>query len=182
MSLSIGLFTVTKYTFYMSKLVTRTELSKALGISRKQVDIHRQHGRIQEASKNGRNPLFDLDVCEKAYREYKENVTQKRTGGVNKLTAQLRKAKADLEESELKLARLREEIVPADELEQTWEANRRACLERIRKFPAEIAPALVSGDDIAIAADTLEQAMRQLLTDLAKMDNEEDCNDAEEGE
>src|SRR6202048_4874018 len=181
MSLSIAYLQLSKYTFYMSKLVTRTELSKALGISRKQVDIHRQHGRIQEASKNGRNPLFDLDVCEKAYREYKENVTQKRTGGVNKLTAQLRKAKADLEESELKLARLREEIVPADELEQTWEGNRAACLERIRRFPAESAPALVSGDDIAIAADILEQAMRQLLTDLAKTDNEEDCNDAEEG-
>src|SRR6478736_6128344 len=121
------------------KLVGRTELAKALGISRKQVDIHRQHGRIQAASQSGRNPLFDLELCKANYAEYKASVTRKRAGGVDKLSAQLRKAKADLEESELKLSRLRDEVLLAEGVEREWSDNRDACLERIRRFPAEVA-------------------------------------------
>jgi hypothetical protein len=101
-------------------------------------------------------------------------------GSVNKLEAQLRKAKADLEESELKLSRLPEDIVPADELEAAWEANRAACLERIRRFPTEIAPGLMGVDGIAEVFNILERAMRQVLTDLAEIDLPEDCDNAEE--
>jgi hypothetical protein len=161
------------------KLVGRTELAKALGISRKQVDIHRQHGRIQAASQSGRNPLFDLELCKANYAEYKASVTRKRTGGIDKLSAQLRKAKADLEESDLKLARLRDEVLLAADVEQEWTDNRAACLERIRRFPAEVAPSLLGVDDIAQVSDILETEMRRLLDDLATI-NEVEVDDHEE--
>jgi len=163
----------------MSKLVSRTELAKALGISRKQVDIHRQHGRIQAASQKGRNPLFDLELCKANYAEYKASVTRKRTGGVDKLSSQLRKAKADLEESDLKLARLRDEVLLAEGVEREWSDNRAACLERIRRFPAEVAPALLGVDGVAEVADILETEMRRLLDDLAKI-NEAEVDDNED--
>jgi hypothetical protein len=159
-------------------LVSRTELAAELKLSRKQVDRYHKSGAFKPVSTS---PLrFDLAKCVEAYRRKKAKSEDLRTGGVNKLEAQLRKAKADLEESELKLSRLREDIVPADELEAAWEANRAVCLDRFRRFPTEIAPALMGVDGIAKAFDILERAMRQVLTDLADIDLPEDCDNAEE--
>jgi hypothetical protein len=92
----------------------------------------------------------------------------------------LRNAKADLEESELKLARLHDDITLTEELKEAWEVNRAACLERIRRFPAEIAPALVGVDGMADASEILERAMRQVLTDLSEIDATENFDNAEE--
>lgn len=67
--------------------------------------------------------LQDLAACVETYRQKKIESEELRTGGVDKLTAQLRKARADLEKSELKLSRLQEDIILADELKEAWEGN-----------------------------------------------------------
>jgi hypothetical protein len=153
-------------------LVSRTQLAEELKLSRKQVDRYHKSGAFKPVSTS---PLrFDLAKCVEVYRKKKAKSEELRTGGVDKLTAQLRKARADLEESELKLSRLHEDIVPADELEAAWEGNRAACLERIRKFPTEIASALMGVERIAEVSDILETAMRQVLTDLSEIKVTED--------
>ena len=159
-------------------LASRTQLAEELKLSLKQVDRYRKSGLFKAVSTS---PLrFDPTACVETYRQKKTKSEELRTGGVDKLTAQLRKARADLEESELKLSRLHDDIIPSAELKEAWEGNRAACLERIRRFPIEVAPALVDVDGIAGVSDILETAMRQVLTDLSEINVTGDCDNAEE--
>ena len=149
-------------------LVSRSELADALSLSRKQIDRYRQDGTFPLAMST---PIrFDLEECRAAYAARKRKSEESRAASPSKLKAQIRMARAALEESALKLLRLRDEILPAADVEEYWTENRRACLERIWRLPDEVATKLSGVDDVATVSAILEQSVRQVLTDLAAID------------
>ena len=174
------------------RLVSRRELAERLNLSERQITTLVKSGRLADGTEfpsrvEGRERSFPTDRCFEWYLRYKQEEALQRAAGrqepANMAEAELRKAIADAEIAELKLQRLRGEVVPAD----AYRRELRRVLTRVRarftSIPGEYASRILEPLDMARATAVLRDLVATVLAELQSAPSEpvDDASEAEEG-
>lgn len=156
----------------MGKLVNKSELAEILGVTERTLTRWQDEPSSplpirERAKKRGQSHAYDTEECIEWVFERRTTPDTGEAAGVTQTEAERRKAVADAELKELKVAAERGRLVEADEVEAAYAkafANVRA---RVRAVAPASAPDVARADDPAHVQDLLLAALDDALRDLS---------------
>lgn len=166
--------------------VVRAEIAARLGLSERQITNLVRTGKLADGSSfpsrvSGRDRTFPSDRCFDWYVRYKQEEALQRAAGkkepANMAEAELRKAIADAEIAELKLQRLRGEIVPLDQYRRELRRVLSRVRARFQAIPGEYAPRILEPLDMARATMVLRDLVGSVLAELQSSGRSTDADE-----
>jgi phage terminase Nu1 subunit (DNA packaging protein) len=121
----------------------------------------------------GARGLYDLDANRLSYLEHLRGVAAGRTpqngdGGLDLVAERARLAKEQADQTALKNAVARGELLPSGEVETAWTALASAMRSRMLGVPSSIAAELAAASTAAACHKITESAIHEALTALAE--------------
>lgn len=165
------------------RLVSRREIGDRLGLSERQITNLIKSAKLADGTPfpsrvDGRDRKFPTDRCFDWYVRFKQEEALKRADSrkepENMADAELRKAIADAEIAELKVMRLRGDVVTLE----TYRKELRRVLTRVRArfaaIPGEFAPRILEPMDMARASAVLKDLVATVLAELQRAGADDD--------
>ena len=143
-------------------MATQADIAAHLDLSERRVrDL------LKELGLPARNP--DLDATRVAYIRHLRAVASrhKSVGGLDLTQERARLAAAQREKTEIEVARLRGELIPADEVKQAAFALARRVRDRLMLVPHRLAVTLAANPNPAAMEQKMEESLREALEELA---------------
>lgn len=157
------------------RYVSRREIAERLGLSERQITNLVRDAKLADGTEfpsrvKGKDRSFPSDRCFDWYVRFKQEEALQRAAGreapKDMAAAELRKAIADAEIAELKVAQLRGEFVSLEE----YRKELRRILTRIRArfvaIPGEFAPRILEPMDMVKASAVLKDLVATVLAEL----------------
>jgi phage terminase Nu1 subunit (DNA packaging protein) len=168
--------------------VSRAEIAERLNLTERRITELVKDGKLADGTVfpsrvDGRDRKFPVQRCFEWYLRFKQEEAVERAAGrttpANMAEAELRRAIADAELAELKLQRLRGEVVPLE----TYRNELRRVLSRVRgrfqAVPGEFAPRILEPLDMVKATSVLKDLVGTVLAELQHV-SIEDAGDSDE--
>ena len=148
-------------------MTTKAELAKHLDLLQQMISKLVKQGVLPVAS--GRQ-LVDIDACRLAYINFLRRAAKftKRdgTGDVQEERARLTKAQAD--ERELMVAKLRGELIDADDVQRIWSEYIGNCRAKLLSLPTKAAHHVLSVDNYAEAEQIIKDLVYEALEEMVE--------------
>lgn len=163
------------------RYVSRGELAVRLGLSERQItNLVRRHPDFPSRV-DGRERSFPTDRCFEWYVRYKQEEALQRAAAKPEITgradADLRKAIADAEIAELRVQKLRGDVVPTE----AYRKELRRVLDRVRgrfvSIPGEYGPRCLNLSEVAASVAVLRDLVASVLAELQSVANAPDLDE-----
>lgn len=155
--------------------VSRAEIAARLGLSERQVTNLVRSGRLADGTPfpsrvRGRTRTFPTDRCFAWYIRFKQEEALERAATrespTNMQEAELRKAVADAEMAELRLATMRGDVVPIEQYRRELHRTLSRVAARFASVPGEYAPRILEPLDMPRAVKLLRELVATVMAEL----------------
>ena len=149
-------------------MATQEECADWLDISSRRFRELLDEGVIVRADKGG----YDLKSVVKQYIRQQREIAAGRGGGESqaiKADEDARLARARADKAEMELAEARGQLIPADQIADTWNAAVQIMRTRVLAIPTKAAPR-VGSKDIATAEKVIRDEVVEALSELSRVE------------
>lgn len=162
----------------MGKHVNRSELAEVFGKSLPTISTWVTKGcPVVERGRRGKEWTFDTAAVADWLEQQTVANLQGDTSGLVMEEAKRRKTAAEAALAELELAKAREQVIEASEVEKAWADLILSFRAKMLSVPPKMAPVVIVAVNVAEVERLLDDAIREALSELARYGGGDDDGD-----